>query len=180
MKKLFISQPMRGLSDEEILKTREEIKAKAEDQLREELELIDSFVEDYSGEINKSVPVWYLGESIQSLSEADVAYFGDGWQDARGCKIEHICALKYGIKTVYYNDDKKVGLNFTEALEQMKQGKKVRYPHWGGYWYWDNIKGTVIMHTKEGIDIDLFDSERKEYTLKYIAGNGFEVMEELI
>ena len=30
MKKLFISQPMKGLTDEEILKAREEIKTRAE------------------------------------------------------------------------------------------------------------------------------------------------------
>lgn len=178
MKKLFISQPMRGLSDKEILETREEIKIKAEQQLGEQLELIDSFVEDYPGEINKSVPVWYLGKSIQFLSQVDVVYFGKGWQDARGCKIEHEVALNYGIERVYYNNDLKNNLRFDEALKLMKQGKKVRYPHWGGYWYWDNIKGTVMMHTKEGIEIDLFDSERKEYTLKYLAGDGFEVMEE--
>lgn len=103
MKKLFISQPMRGLSDKEILETREEIKIKAEQQLGEQLELIDSFVEEYPGEINKSVPVWYLGKSIQFLSQADVVYFGKGWQDARGCRIEHEIALRYGIERVYYN-----------------------------------------------------------------------------
>ena len=92
MKKLFISQPMRGLSDKEILETREEIKIKAEQQLGEQLELID-----------KSVPVWYLGKSIQFLSQADVVYFGEGWQDARGCRIEHEIALRYGIERVYYN-----------------------------------------------------------------------------
>lgn len=69
-------------------------------------------------------------------------------------------------------------MDFKNAFELMKQGKKLKYPHWGGYWYWDNIKGTIIMHTKEGENIDLFDSERKEYTLNYLAGNGFEVMEE--
>ena len=103
MKKLFISQPMRGLSDKEILETREEIKIKAEQQLGEQLELIDSFVEEYPVEINKSVPVWYLGKSIQFLSQADVVYFGEGWQDARGCRIEHEIALRYGIERVYYN-----------------------------------------------------------------------------
>lgn len=29
-------------------------------------------------------------------------------------------------------------MEFKQALKLMKQGKKVRYPHWGGYWYWDN------------------------------------------
>lgn len=100
MKKLFISQPMRGLTDEEILRAREEIRFRAEQVVGEPLELIDSFVEEYPGEINKSIPVWYLGKSIQFLSQADIAYFGGEWRNARGCRIEHEVADKYGIKII--------------------------------------------------------------------------------
>ena len=100
MKKLFISQPMRGLTDEEILKTREEIRIKAENIIGEPVELIDSFISEYPGEINKSVPVWYLGKSIQFLSQADVAYFGGDWRSARGCKIEHEIAVQYDIDRI--------------------------------------------------------------------------------
>lgn len=100
MKKLFISQPMRGLSDEEILKAREEIKLRAEKTIGEPFELIDSFISEYPGEINKQVPVWYLGKSIQILSQADVAYFGGDWRNARGCKIEHEIAKEYGIEII--------------------------------------------------------------------------------
>ena len=100
MKKLFVSQPMRGLTDEEILKAREEIRARAEDAIGESVELIDSFIKDYPGEINKSIPVWYLGKSIQLLSQADIAYFGGNWRNARGCKIEHEVARTYGIKII--------------------------------------------------------------------------------
>ena len=100
MKKLFISQPMSGLSDEEILKARQEIKLKAEKEIGEPVELIDSFIDECPGEINKSVPVWYLGKSIQFLSQADVAYFGEGWREARGCKIEHEVAVQYGIDRI--------------------------------------------------------------------------------
>ena len=100
MKKLFISQPMKGLTDEEILKAREEIKTRAEQVIGEQVELIDSFVEDYPREINKSIPVWYLGKSIQFLSQADIAYFGGDWRNARGCKIEYEVANAYGIKTI--------------------------------------------------------------------------------
>lgn len=101
MKKLFISQPMRGLTDEEILKVREEIRARAEHAIGEPVELIDSFIEDYPGEINKSIPVWYLGKSIQFLSQADIAYFGGDWRNARGCNIEpeHCIIMQYtGLK----------------------------------------------------------------------------------
>lgn len=100
MKKIFISQPMRGLTDEEILKAREEIKCRAEQAVGEPLELIDSFMEEYPGEINKVIPVWYLGKSIQFLSQADIAYFGGEWRNARGCRIEHEVAEKYGIKII--------------------------------------------------------------------------------
>ena len=100
MKKLFISQPMKGLTDEEILKAREEIKTRAEQAIGEQVELIDSFVEDYPKEINKSIPVWYLGKSIQFLSQADIAYFGGDWRNARGCKIEYEIANAYGIKVI--------------------------------------------------------------------------------
>lgn len=100
MKKLFISQPMRGLSEEEILKAREEIRIRAEKVIGEPVEVIDSFFTDYSGEVCKSVPMWHLGKSIQLLSQADIAYFGGDWRNARGCKIEHEVADKYGIKII--------------------------------------------------------------------------------
>ena len=91
---------MRGLTDEEILKAREEILIKAEKKIGEPVELIDSFIEDYPGEINKHIPVFYLGKSIQFLSQADIAYFGGDWRNARGCKIEHEIAKQYGIEII--------------------------------------------------------------------------------
>ena len=100
MKKLFISQPMRGLTNEEILKVREEIKNRAEKTIGEPLELINSFFEDYPGEIIKYIPVWYLGKSIQLLSRADIVYFGSDWRNARGCKIEYEIANVYGIEVI--------------------------------------------------------------------------------
>ena len=100
MKKIFISQPMRGLTDEEILNKRQEIKKNAEKVIKEPVELIDSFIEDYPGEINKHIPVYYLGKSIDFLSQADIAYFGGDWINARGCKIEHEVAKQYGIEII--------------------------------------------------------------------------------
>ena len=91
---------MRGLTDIEILKVRLEIKNRAEKTIGEPVELIDSFIKDYPGEINKSIPVWYLGKSIQLISQADIAYFGGDWRNARGCKIEHEVARTYGITII--------------------------------------------------------------------------------
>lgn len=93
MKKLFISQPMRGKMDEEILAERADAVQAARDALGEEVEVIDSFF----GTSDMSHALEYLGESLKLLAKADIAYFAPGWRDARGCKIEHACADAYGI-----------------------------------------------------------------------------------
>ena len=104
MTKIFISQPMNGKTNEEIEDERNYIIDKLrEDKLRENesVEIIDSFFKDKPYE---SSPLWYLGESIKLMSEADIVFFCNGWQTARGCQIEHDCALEYGIDTIYEED----------------------------------------------------------------------------
>ena len=101
MKKLFISQPMRGKTDEEILAVRAQAIQSAERVLGEEVEVIDSFFKDaVVPSTVLSRPLWFLGESLKLLSVADVAYFSEGWEEARGCRIEHKCAVEYGITTI--------------------------------------------------------------------------------
>lgn len=99
MKKIFISQPMRGKTDDEIkfdrLKAVEWVKGYFKD---EEVEIIDSFFE--RAPVNEK-PLWYLGESLKLLSYADAVYFVDGWNSARGCNIEHVCAKEYGIDIIH-------------------------------------------------------------------------------
>ena len=99
MIRLFISQPMKGKSDEEILKVREQAIAEAQARLEknQEIGVIDSFFKDAPAEAR---PLWFLGKSLELLSTADVAYFANGWQAARGCRMEHICAVEYGIKVM--------------------------------------------------------------------------------
>ena len=97
MKKLFISQPMKGKTNEEIRKEREDAILCAKAMAGDEIEVIDSFFENAPTE---ATPLWYLGESLKLLSTADVAYFATGWKNARGCKIEHICAQQYGINII--------------------------------------------------------------------------------
>lgn len=94
MKKLFISQPMNGKTDEEILEARKKAIESAKEFLREDVEVIDSFIQ---GAPHDAKPLWLLAKSLELLSTADIAYFTDGWNTARGCKIEHTCALEYGI-----------------------------------------------------------------------------------
>ncbi len=51
-------------------------------------------------------------------------------------------------------------MNFADALKRMKEGAKVKLPSWGGYWFWDAEKETVIMHTKDGRNLDIRETER--------------------
>ena len=97
MKKLFISQPMKGKTDEEILKERLKAIKEAENVLNEQVEMIDSFFQSAPANVK---PLWFLGKSLELLSNADIAYFADGWQNARGCKIEHECCLQYDIPVI--------------------------------------------------------------------------------
>lgn len=97
VKKLFISQPMNGKSDEEILAVREQAIKTAKEMIGREVEVIDSFFQNAPADAK---PLWYLGESLKLLSTADVAYFAEGWDEARGCKIERECAKEYGIDRI--------------------------------------------------------------------------------
>lgn len=98
MKKLFISQPMRGKTDEEILNERSVAISKAKEILGENVQVLDTFFDDFSSDAH---PLKYLARSIEFLAKADIVYFVEGWEDARGCKIEHQCAIEYGINIIY-------------------------------------------------------------------------------
>lgn len=97
MKKLFISQPMRGKTDAEILAERSNAIQAAKDSVKDEIEVIDSFFQDAPVD---ATPLWYLGESLKLLATADVAYFAPGWDKARGCKIENLFAKEYGVHVI--------------------------------------------------------------------------------
>lgn len=97
MKKLFISQPMKDKSEEEIMEVRSNAIQSAKDAIGEEVEVIDSYFREAPA-VNR--PLYFLGKSLELLSAADIAYFAKGWENARGCKIEHECALEYGVHTI--------------------------------------------------------------------------------
>lgn len=102
MIRLFISQPMKGKTDEEILSVRGKAVESARNLLKEygkedEIEVIDSFFQNAPADAR---PLWFLGKSLELLSTADLAYFAKGWEEARGCRIENTCAIEYGIEVI--------------------------------------------------------------------------------
>ena len=96
--KIMISQPMLGLDNGEIIEKWEELRYKL---LKEGYEVISTFIrEDISFDIIH-LDVWYLAKSIEYMSVVDAVYFCKGWENARGCKIEHEVAKNYGLEIIY-------------------------------------------------------------------------------
>lgn len=99
--KVFISQPMGGLTKEEIQSVRKQAEKdclRMLENINGKVEFLDSYFEDDDiPEVAKNSSLYYLGLSLELLAEADYAYFCKGWNFARGCAIERHCALAYGV-----------------------------------------------------------------------------------
>ena len=101
--KIFISQLMKDKTPEEILVNR----AYAIEHARriydgQPLEIIDSYFEDYDPKCEgERRALKYLAKSIELLADADAVVFAPGWESGRGCKIEQLCAIEYGIHRIY-------------------------------------------------------------------------------
>lgn len=96
MKKLFISCPMKGRTDEAIKESMKKMHKIAEAVFSEELEPIDTYIHEEPKTKNNAL--FYLGESIKMLADADYfigVYFDDF--EHHGCYIERIAAIRYDI-----------------------------------------------------------------------------------
>lgn len=93
-KKVLISQPMRGLSTEQIKANREQA---VETVIVNGCEVLDSIFDFDDIENIKNKPLHYLTKSIKLIA----AYFMKRWEQARGCIIEHATCFAYGIP-IYY------------------------------------------------------------------------------
>lgn len=103
--KAMLSQPMAGKTKEEIIATRD----RAVKTLKEKgYEIVNTLFTDewYSeesmqkrGVINR--PLCFMAKSLENMSLCHAAYFCRGWEQARGCRIEHEAAKAYGLEIIY-------------------------------------------------------------------------------
>ena len=108
MKKAMLSQPMAGKSDEEIVFTRN----KAIEALQERgFEIVNTlFADEWYSKGNMEargvvqIPLYSLAKSLENMSLCHAAYFCEGWENARGCKIEHEAAKAYGLEIIYEDE----------------------------------------------------------------------------
>lgn len=110
---IFISQPMTGYTEDEIYtnRTKEINKIKHNDRWdTRDANFITSYINEKSQKEVKDVfsesdiDIVLLAISIRKLADADIIWMSSGWEESRGCKIEHAVAAAYGIP-VYYSDD---------------------------------------------------------------------------
>ena len=101
----MISQPMNGYTEFEIVQTRERcIKALSDNGYVVVNTLFT--VEWYSeksmlerGVVNR--PLCFLAKSLENMCLCDTVYFAKGWENARGCRVEHAAAKAYGLEIIY-------------------------------------------------------------------------------
>ena len=103
--KAMISQPMKGKTEEEIVATRNRAVAELE---RRGYEVENTLFTDewYKSEnLTKhgfvQIPLFFLAYALLAMSQCHAVYFCNGWENARGCKIEHDAALAYGLEVLY-------------------------------------------------------------------------------
>lgn len=121
MKKLFISAPMKGRTEAQIRATMEQMHHIAEAVFGEELEVIQTYISDDPPE-NTNMAIWYLGESIKKLSEAD-RFIGiyDEEKGYRGCIIENLVAKNYSITSYLVN----ISYVAPDIIEQKRRDERI-------------------------------------------------------
>ena len=107
--KVFISIPMSGRSDKDVSAEIEQIKKIfmtyiSDTNPGETIEFVDNLDNDVDPSRCVDLvtePLLYLGEAIRKMAFCDAVIFSPGHHKARGCKIEHEIALRYGLD--YYH-----------------------------------------------------------------------------
>ena len=100
MKRVMISQPMNGLSQEEITSARDKAIRYLEDK---NYIIVNTYFDKYDNSILQDLnkPLYYLNQSLLRMSGCDAVYFCKGWENAIGCRIEHETAKAYSLEIIY-------------------------------------------------------------------------------
>lgn len=137
--KVMISQPMNGIPDSEVRRIQNELKERF---AKYHIEVIDSYIEDDVESDVNNPGVFYLGKTLMdSLSKVDAVYFVDGWQRARGCKIERQICEEYGIMILddsFFKQENEVhikrqfGMDKIQIMPCKNENQKYEVEMWSG------------------------------------------------
>ncbi len=65
-------------------------------------------------------------------------------------------------------------MEFRKAYEALKQGAKIKRPHWRGFWMKE--KGTITMHCKDGSVIPFLETENIFVDLDNVVADDWELL----
>lgn len=106
MRKAMFSAPMAGRTDEQIDRVRTKAKSTLESMGYEFVNTVFRTEPEFTLEAMaargvQNIPLHYLGYSLVNMSKCDAILFCRGWENARGCLVEHEAAKKYGVLILY-------------------------------------------------------------------------------
>lgn len=137
--KVMISQPMNGIPDSEVRRIQNELKERF---AKYHIEVVDSFLTEEVDTNLRNKGVFYLGRTIQKfLSDVDAVYFVNGWQRARGCKIERQICEEYGIMILddsFFKQENEVhikpqfGIDKIQIMPCKNENQKYGVEMWSG------------------------------------------------
>lgn len=106
--KIFISLPFTGVEDtlgerfddavnylNNYQKEHEDLEVKMYAQ-KNIAELIE-----YKKSVDDSLYPYYMGKDIQSVLECDAILMCEGWENSKGCQLEHKAAELFGVEIIY-------------------------------------------------------------------------------
>lgn len=99
MKTAMIIQPMNGLGEKQI----EEERAKAVAELEKRgYEVVNTYFKDGLTVPPKvvNVPLYYLSQSLAKMACCDAVFLCEGWDNARGCRVERAAAVAYDLEII--------------------------------------------------------------------------------
>lgn len=103
-KKLYISCPMNGRTEEAIRHDMDRMHRIAEAMFDQELEVIPTYVKHDPPETGNKA-IYCLGESIMKMADADY-FIGVRWaENAKGCRVENEVSAAYSIPRALVDAD---------------------------------------------------------------------------
>ena len=100
LKKVFISVPMKGKTKEEIENAIIKMKNIAKEKVGNDVEFINTLVQDKPPYETNNQAIWYLGKSIELLSQCKILVCLKDIENYNGCFIEKEIAKRYGLSVI--------------------------------------------------------------------------------
>lgn len=101
---VFISQPMVGLTNDELKKYRSKVLDMIQRRYpTEKIRFITNPLIAKLPHDDNSI-VWYLGKSLECIASANLVFFSKDWESDYICSLEHAICRYYNIPIIYEDE----------------------------------------------------------------------------